>query len=106
MGHVLQPTPASTPNELTAQQVLHWHFDVIEVHLSSVGRLDAHLLLGRAAGHAPKCPLHDESGDLVLHFTSLGVLDGSLGKHCEDLGNATIADPGVGTEYITLNKPL
>lgn len=42
--------------------------------------------------HSSKAPLHDEGGDLVLHLPSLGILHGSLGEHCEDLSQTSIAD--------------
>lgn len=42
--------------------------------------------------HSSKAPLHDEGRDLVLHLPRLGIFHGSLGEHCEDLGQTSIAE--------------
>ena len=42
-------------------------------------------------------PLYDESRDLVLGGACLLVQHGSFGEHSEDVSNAAVGDPDLGT---------
>ena len=77
-----------------AQDVLHGHLGVVEVHLRSIRALDAHLLLRRTVGHAAKRSLHNEGGNLVLLLARVVlVVHLSLGKHRENLSKASVRNP-------------
>ena len=86
-----------------AEHVLHRDGHVVEVDLGRVGRLDAHLLLRRAARQAAERALHDERGHLVLRGVRLRVGDGRLGEHGEHLGDPAVRDPDLGAvEHVVL----
>ena len=47
-----------------SNDVLDWHWGVLEVDLCRIGALDAHLLLGRAMRNTAEGTLNDKRGNL------------------------------------------
>merc|ERR1719220_2206183 len=89
---MLHPKQQQRPARL-AQDILHWDGGVLKIDLSSVGALDAHLLLRRSIGDSSKAALNNEGRDLLCLGSSCWVNNWRLGKDGEDLSNSSIGDP-------------